>query len=154
MKEKQQARRAGLWLDYHDAYLVVLDETSGEGEHDIHHYVSGVHHAASKGGWRSKTPYGPQGHSDERKILERRLHDEHAYFEKLLTHIAPMVDELIIMGPGQAKKGLMAWMADHRPVVKVLGEYACDYLTVPQIEAAVRDFYLHPTQPHTLHLPH
>lgn len=151
MKDKHQARRSGLWLDYHDAFLVILDKESDKAEPDIHHFVSGVHHAASKGGWRSKTPYGPQGHSDERKILERRLHDEHAYFEKLLTQISPMVDELIIMGPGQAKKGLMAWMASHRPGVRVLAEFTCDYLTVPQIEAAVRDFYRHPHQPHPIH---
>ena len=67
----------GVWLDFKGAYLVTID---ADGQASVQYLVSDVKHPASKGGTRSKTPWGPQFSPGDKNNLEREKHAERHQF--------------------------------------------------------------------------
>jgi len=94
---------ASIWLDFKDAYII---STINEGAATVKHIHSDVRHPATKGGSHSKSPWGPQLSPSDNKDVEREKHAEHHYFQQILEHISPNMDDLVIFGPAQAKVGL------------------------------------------------
>jgi hypothetical protein len=135
---------AGIWLDFKEAYLIVLAEPGSDLPPKVHHFPSDIHHETAKGGSRSKAPWGPQGPTDERKILEHRKHAEKAYFDKILDGMGPLnLDEIIIFGPAEAKDrfedALLADKKHPKPHIKAL--LTANYMTVPEMAARVGELY-------------
>lgn len=134
--------QTGIWLDFKDAYIVTFDEGGNATEK---HIRSEVTHPATKGGARSKSPWGPQFSPPDRKDLERAKHEEHHYFLQILEAVNAETEEIVIFGPAEAKLGLkkeIEGIKHYKP--KLLGSFPADYLTQNQIVALVRDFFQNP----------
>lgn len=135
MKKKQ----SGIWLDFQDAYIINL---TVDDQVEVKHIHSDVHHAASKGGTRSKAPWGPQFSPGDHNFLERDKHAEKQYFEDVLKHIDTDTDELVIFGPAQAKVGLKKAIEQikhyHPHIEEILPS---DYLTENERVAWVKKYF-------------
>ncbi|MCC6413158.1 MAG: hypothetical protein IT270_15960 [Saprospiraceae bacterium] len=135
MKKKQ----SGIWLDFQDAYIINL---KGEGDAEVLHIHSDVHHQATKGGSRSKSPWGPQFSPPDINNLERDKHAEKQYFEDILKHIETDTDELVIFGPAQAKIGLkkaIEHIKHYHPHIEEI--LPSDYLTERERVAWVKKYF-------------
>jgi hypothetical protein len=135
MKKKQ----SGIWLDFQDAYIINL---LGHDQAEVRHIHSDIHHVATKGGSRSKTPWGPQFSPADHTNLERDKHAEKQYFDDILSEIDKDTDELVIFGPAQAKIGLkkaIEGIKHYHPHIEEI--LPADYLTENQRVAWVRKFF-------------
>ena len=129
----------GIWLDFREAYIVTIDE---DGQSAIQHLPSKVEHHASKGGTRSKTPWGPQYSPGDHNYLERDKHAEHHYYENILENIRPDTDNIVIFGPAEAKIGLKNAIQEIKHYKPQLRDVlTADYLTQNEIVVLVRDFF-------------
>lgn len=136
-------KQTGIWLDFKEAYLVTFQEN--EANPAVKHLRSEVEHRATKGGSRSKSPWGPQFSPPDNKDLERDKHAEHHYFQRILENIAPDADDIVIFGPAQAKLGLKKEIEDikhYHPHLR--GVLPSDYLSQNEIVALMRDFFKDP----------
>ena len=129
----------GVWLDFKGAYLVTID---ADGQASVQYLVSDVKHPASKGGTRSKTPWGPQFSPGDKNNLEREKHAERHYYENILENIRPDTDNIVIFGPAEAKIGLkksIEEIKNYKPMLR--GVIAADHLSQNEIVALVREFF-------------
>lgn len=134
--------QTGVWLDFKDAYIITFNE---EGNAAVKHIRSKVRHQATKGGSRSKSPWGPQFSPPDDTNLERAKHEEHHYFQQVLEHISANTEDIVIFGPAQAKLGLKKEIEDikhYKP--KLLGALPSDYLAQNQIVVLMKDFFINP----------
>ncbi len=141
-KPYRNMKQIGIWLDFKDCYIVTLAQ---EGDALVKHLRSDVEHRATKGGSRSKSPWGPQFSPPDKKDLERDKHAEHHYFQQILEHIAADTDEIVIFGPAQAKLGLkkeIESIKHYHPRLRAV--LTSDYLSENEMVALVRDFYINP----------
>lgn len=132
--------KTGIWLDFKDAYIVSIDEN---GSAAVLHIESEVTHPATKGGSRSKTPWGPQFAPPDDTNMERAKHEEHRFFQQILKDIAPGTSEIVIFGPAQAKIGLKKEIEQikHYPA-RLHAVLPSDYITQNEIVALVKDYYI------------
>lgn len=136
--------QTGIWLDFKDAYVVTFDK---EAEAAIKHIRSDIKHQATKGGSRSKSPWGPQFSPPDDTNLERDKHAEHHYFQQVLEIINPLSDEIVIFGPAQAKLGLkkeIEHIKHYKP--QLLAVLPSDYITQNELVALMRDFFTNPDE--------
>lgn len=134
--------QTGIWLDYRDVFLISLID---EAQPKVQHFRSEIHHQATKGGSRSKTPWGPQFSPPDDTNLERDKHAEQHYFQKIIEHISPETEEIVIFGPAQAKVGLkkaIQQIKHYKPQLRAV--LPSDYLTENEMIALMRDFFVHP----------
>lgn len=134
--------KTGIWLDYKDAYLISFDENENASVQHIH---SEVTHPATKGGSRSKTPWGPQFAPPDNTNLERAKHEEHHYFQQILEKIAPDTDDLVIFGPAEAKLGLkkeIERIKHYHPRLRAV--LSSDYISQKEMVVLVRNFFENP----------
>jgi hypothetical protein len=127
-------RKVCVWIDHNRAVVAAIDD----GEESLETIASNVgRHARATGGWRTATPWGPQVPNDERS-RERKYHHLLAQFYRdVIRHIG-RPDQLVLMGPAQAKEELKAEIEDS-PLrdVRVVLESA-DEMTDPQVMARLR----------------
>lgn len=138
---KNYKKQTGIWLDYKEAFLVIMDEEKG-GDPVLKHLRSHIEGGVPKGGSRSKTPYGPQGGINERSFTDRRHHAEKAYFEAVIREIDPQTDEIVVFGPAEAKYGLqnlVEGIKHYHP--KILGIFPAEPMSENQLLAKVREFF-------------
>lgn len=131
--------KTGIWLDFKDAYVISFDEN---GEHAVRHFRSEVVHEATKGGSRSKTPYGPQFSPPDDNNLEREKHEEHRYFQQILESVNPDTEGIVIFGPAQAKLGLkkaIEGIKHYKP--RLYAVLPSDYISQNEMVALMRDFF-------------
>lgn len=130
-------KQIGIWLDYKEAYLIELNGSKV----DVLRVESAIEDFHPKGGARSKSPWGPMDTVSESKYLERRKHQESAYFQKLLEAVNE-VDELYIFGPAEAKNKFLKTFKKSsgiRPLMK--GIESADSMTENQRIAKVKAFF-------------
>lgn len=138
---KNDKKQTGIWLDFREAFLVILDEGK-KGELEFKHLRSHIEGGIPKGGSRSKTPYGPQGGIDERGFTDRRHHAEKVYYDAIIREINPATDELVIFGPAEAKYGLQNAIEEIKHFhPKVVGVYAAEPMSQNQFMAKVKTFF-------------
>lgn len=129
-------RKVCVWIDHSRAVVAAIDD----GEETLEKLDSHVErHAHAPGGRRLAVPWGPQAGGDERS-RERRYGNELArFYRDVIRHIG-LPDQLVVMGPAQAKLELKAEIEDSllRDVNVVL-ETAGD-MTDPQVLARLRSF--------------
>lgn len=139
-----QQVQTGIWLDFKEAYVVSLHL---DGQAAVKHFRSEVRHPATKGGTRSKSPWGPQFAPPDDTNLEREKHAERRYFQQILESINPDTEGVVIFGPAQAKLGLkkeIEQIKHYSP--KFFGAFPADYLSKNEIVALMRDFFKNPDE--------
>ena len=93
-------------------------------------------------GSRSKTVYGPQDVSSERKREGRYKHQLKKYYQEVIKSIGD-VDKIWILGPGEAKRELEKEMKKSKALsAKIVGVEKADKMTERQIAAKVRRFFI------------
>ena len=128
----------GLWIDHDKAICVTLQ---GE-EETIETVESGAEgHFRLSGGWRPRSPYGPRSVVSEQKPDERRRHQLHAYYQKLIGMLRD-ADSIYVLGPGEAPLELEKEIAQSKAMApKVAAVERADKMTKRQIAAKVKRFY-------------
>ncbi len=129
-------RKVCVWIDHRRAVVAAIDD----GEESLETLESHVErHARAAGGSRMAVPWGPQG-PDEERSHERRYGIELArFYRDVIRHIG-RPDQLVVMGPAQAKLELKAEIEDSLlRDVNVVIETAGD-MTDPQVLARLRSF--------------
>ena len=98
-------KQTGIWLDLRNAWVINLP-VEQDGEIVAQHIVSGVEEHAATENTRMDTSWGPHGGNNQKSVQERQHHEEKHFFAKILKHIHPTTEELVIFGPSEAKFGL------------------------------------------------
>ena len=130
-------KQIGVWLDFKEAYIINL----GTGETDFKRISSDIDTGHVKGGARSKVPWGPMDKTSESKILKRRKHQEHKYYQILLEQIRD-ADALYVFGPAEAKNGLKKEIGlDPNFKGELKGVETADSMTKNQMIAQVKAFF-------------
>lgn len=130
-------KQSGIWLDYREALII----NAKGSETKIIRVPSEVDTSHVKGGSRSKTPWGPMDKTSESKFLERRKHQETAYFSRVMETLRE-ADEIYIFGPGEAKDGLVKAIRNNRRFTSYLrGVETADKMTIKQKVAWVKNFF-------------
>lgn len=129
-------RRVCVWIDHRRAVVAAVED----GEESLEIIASNAgRHTRRSGGCRTIEPWGPQISNDEgrreRKYEERLAH----FYRDVIRHIG-RPDELVVMGPAQAKQELKAeieesLLRDVHVVLETAGE-----MTDPQVMARLRSF--------------
>jgi len=129
-------RFIGIWLNADYALIVTL-----EGEEELMHRIeSEVEHYHVHGGSRSAgTPWGPQDARPEGKLMERKMHQLHKYYLSIIDYLQE-TDKLYVMGPAEAKIGLVKTL-NHHPIWRkktIIAEPA-QQMTERQLKARIRE---------------
>ena len=99
-------------------------------------------HVRLSGGSRAaKTPWGPQEVAVDGKIKERRKQQLKKYYRELIK-IVQQADSVLIMGPGEAKRGLKTEIEKSKKLAQKIAKVETqDKMTEQQIIARVRYFF-------------
>jgi hypothetical protein len=136
-------KQTGIWLDIRNAWIINLPVVS-DGAIVVEHVPSNVEEHTATENTRMDTPWGPHGGNNQRSVQERQHHEERHFFAKILKHIHPTTDELVIFGPSEAKFGLENMLEDLHNAPKLMGVETADQMTEHQMEAWVRDYFGRP----------
>jgi hypothetical protein len=128
----------GIWIDHEKAFVVTLRDE----EQSIERIDSGVEgHYRLSGGWRTRTPYGPQAIVSDRKPDERRRHQLHAYYRQLITKVRD-ADWIYVFGPGEAAAEFKKEVEKSKLLgPRIAAVERVDKMTVRQVAAKVRKFF-------------
>jgi hypothetical protein len=139
---------AGIWMDYKKAYIVTM--TWAEYKHEkqleaetITSIVSDVEpHVRLSGGSRTaKTPWGPQDVAVDGKLKERRKQQLKKYYRELIKTVH-QADSTLIMGPGEAKKGLKTEIEKSKKLAQKIAKVETqDKMSERQMITRVRSFF-------------
>jgi hypothetical protein len=94
----QLPRRVAIWIDHREAILIAFHGEQIIGEEELYSEVGPHTHG---GGW---SQHRIEAHRHE--VLKH-------YYEQVIRHLGP-VDEILIMGPGQAKHELHHSIDHHK----------------------------------------
>jgi hypothetical protein len=131
-------RKAGLWIDHQKAVIVSLSQ-SGVSTHTIPSGVVG--RTRMSGGSRSKTTYGPQDIASEKRRDARHRHHLDRYYDEVIENVSD-AEEVLILGPGEAKKELKKRMERLKALSKrIVGVEVADKLTEKQLVSKVKVFF-------------
>ncbi|MCB9081686.1 MAG: hypothetical protein H6555_08250 [Lewinellaceae bacterium] len=132
--------KLGIWMDFQEALIVRMSSP-------IYTYTvpSLIEHERIGGGSRSKTPWGPMDKVSEGKQLERRKHQERAYFQTLWEEVKH-AESLYVCGPAEAKTGFANfWEEQHGKKPALLAVETADKMTEPQKVAWMKAFFAQST---------
>ena len=128
----------GLWIDHDKAICVTLQGEAPTVER-IESDVEG--HFRLSGGSRTRSPYGPQAIVSEQKPDERRRHQLHAYYQRLIAAVRGAAS-IYIFGPGEAPLEFQKEIAKlKRGAPKIAAVERTDKMTDRQVAAKVMKFY-------------
>jgi hypothetical protein len=132
------AKNLGIWLDHSGAIIVIINNHTEEVIRIESHVDS---HYRLSGGARSKTPYGPQDVSSERRLQEKREHQLQHYYQEIINKIGD-IDRIYIFGPGEALTEFEKEVLKIKELSpKIAGVEPADKMTNNQIVAKVRDYF-------------
>lgn len=119
-------RRVAIWIDHREAILIAFHGEVVIGEEELFSEAGPHTHG---GGWAQ--------HRIEAHRHEMLKH----YYEELIQHLGP-VDEILILGPGQAKHELHQSIDHHRGLRgKVVAVRGTDRLTEQEVIAEAEQFF-------------
>jgi peptide subunit release factor 1 (eRF1) len=119
-------RRVAIWIDHREALLVAFVADQLQREEEL---VSEVRPHTHGGGWSQ--------HRFEAHRHETLKH----FYEEVIQHLG-MVDEILILGPGQAKHELRARIEHHKGLKgKVVEIASADQLTAAELVAQAKGFF-------------
>jgi len=129
-----------VWIDHEKAMIAPVGKEEAKAITRIDSNVEG--HLRLSGGSRSKTPYGPQDISSEKRIEERRKHHMNRYYDKVIDLIQEAA-KILILGPGEAKRELEKRMMESGDLAtRIAMIEAADKMTERQLAAKVKEFFL------------
>lgn len=127
----------GIWLDSDRALLYTLSpgkETSEWIQSEIEHF--NLH-----GGSGSSSPYGAQDAVSERRLLERKKHQQKAYFERIIAAME-LPATAAVFGPAEMRNAFGNTLAElDQNQCNVATIQTLDSLTEKQIKAHIRHFF-------------
>ena len=129
----------GIWIDHKEAVLVSI-----EGDQTVvQHVESGAEsNLKPAGGWKAGGTVVAQAVFNEHTAEERRKHQYHAFFVKVIELLGDS-SKIVLIGPGEAKiefaKELDKVTGLH---TKVAGVEACERLTENQLIAKVKTLFI------------
>ena len=128
-------RRVAIWIDHRDAILITLRGEQVTGEEELSSKAGPHTHG---GGW---SQHRIEAHRHE--VLKR-------YYEEVIQHLGP-VDEILLLGPGQAKHELRQSIEHHKGLRgKVMAVCGASRLTEQEVIAeAERLFEPESQEPHS-----
>jgi peptide subunit release factor 1 (eRF1) len=120
------ARRVAIWIDHREAILIVF---RGEAVIDEEELFSEAGPRTHGGGWA------------QRRIEAHRHEMLKHYYEEVIGHLGP-VDEILILGPGQAKHELHQSIEHHKGLRgKVMAVRNTSRLTEQEVVAEAEQFF-------------
>lgn len=130
-------KKAGIWLDRKEAYIVTLSQDSHqlkiiESEADFR--------LREEGEGKAYTRLGDQ-YATKEKRKEAKLAQQLKEYYKQLVAALQGVEEVYLFGPAEAKYELHKMLTEHRPPFQVRGVEPCDKLTENQVVAAVKNYF-------------
>jgi len=126
MMERHMLRRVAIWIDHREAILVTLNGAQVTDEEEIFSEAGPHTHG---GGWSQ--------HRIEAHRHEMLKH----YYEEVVGHLGP-VDEILILGPGQAKHELHHTVDHHKGLRgKVVAVRTASSLTEKEVIAEAEQFF-------------
>jgi hypothetical protein len=133
-------RQTGIWIDRKKAIIVSLDgknesitEIDSDIENKRHHHREG-----------NKGTFSGKHHSANETQLNNRKKEQTNYFMDSVINYVKKSDELYIFGPSTAKNELKKRIQDEKMISadKLKGVTTSNKMTINQIVAKVRDFYM------------
>lgn len=127
--------RAGLWIDLRKAVIVTVSEvgsTTQMVESDAER-----HFRFPSTGSRNGAHEPRRGSADDQR--ERRFKGQLAHFYDEVIALVRDAETLLIFGPGEAKGQLRHRLEEQGLSGRIVEVSTVDKMTVPQIEARVRD---------------
>ena len=122
----QMPRCVAIWIDHREAILITLRGEKVTGEEDLFSEVGPHTHG---GGW------------SQHRIDAHRHEVLKHYYEEVIQHLGP-VDEILILGPGQAKHELHHSIDHHKGLRgKVVAVRGASRLTEQEITAEAEQFF-------------
>jgi peptide subunit release factor 1 (eRF1) len=119
-------RRVAIWIDHREAVLITFHGEQVTGEEEVFSEAGPHTHG---GGWAQ---HRIEAHRHE--VLKH-------YYEEVLQHLGP-VDEILILGPGQAKHELHQDIEHHKGLRgKVLAARSASRLTEQEVIAEAEEFF-------------
>ena len=119
-------RRIAIWIDHREAILIAFRGEVVTGEEEI---LSEAGPHTHGGGWAQ--------HRIEAHRHEMLKH----YYEEVIQHLGP-VDEILILGPGQAKHELHGTIEHHKGLKgKVIDLRSVSRMTEQQVIAEAEQFF-------------
>jgi len=119
-------RRVAIWIDHREAILITFHGQQVTGEEELFSKVGPHTHG---GGWAQ--------HRIEAHRHELLKH----YYEEVIQHLGP-VDEILILGPGQAKHELHQSVEHHKGLRgKVMVVRSASRLTEQEMIAEAEQFF-------------
>jgi stalled ribosome rescue protein Dom34 len=130
-------RKVCVWIDHSRAVIAAVDDGGEESLETIPSHAR--RHAKPQGASGTKESWGPQTSNHERSH-ERRYENHLAHFYRDVIRHLGHPDQLVVMGPAQAKQELKAeieesLLRDVHVVLETAGE-----MTDPQVLARLRSF--------------
>jgi peptide subunit release factor 1 (eRF1) len=123
---RQRPRRVVVWIDHREAILVTFRGEQVTGEEELFSEVRPHTHG---GGWAQ--------HRIEAHRHEMLKH----YYEEVIQHLGP-VDEILILGPGQAKHELHHSIDHHKGLKgRVVAVRSTSRLTEQEVIAEGEEFF-------------
>ena len=137
-KKLEMRKQTGVWLDYRNANIITL----GPKEVEVITIDSDIE-TDFRGHMESSQPqFANAANVMESKKLHRREHQEKAYFNELKSQLNES-DEIIILGPGEAKLKFEHFLlnpSEHTKFIPLNVE-TTDYLTMNQKIAKVKELF-------------
>jgi hypothetical protein len=137
----------GIWVDRRKAVVVTLNQPEPFDETERQTKMTEIDSGVEKrvrtaGGSRTaKSPWGPQQAVSESKAAARHQTQLKNFYHRLIEFL-PEAHRILILGPGEAKHGLMKMIEkDPTLAARVTGVETSDKMTPNQIAARVRTFF-------------
>lgn len=130
------AKQIGIWIDHKRAVILTVSE-SGEVMRKIE---SGIEHLRLRGASRSRAPYSAQYQKGDDQFDKKYDGYLNKYYESVIDHLRG-ADEVLIFGPGEAKKELKKRLEREKTCPPVKGIFPADKLTDRQFAAKVRSHF-------------
>jgi hypothetical protein len=97
-------RKVCVWIDHNKAVVAAIDE----GNESLETIASKAgRHARATGGDKTATPWGPQAPNEEHARERRYEHHLVEFYREVIRSLG-RPDQLLVMGPAQAKQELQA----------------------------------------------
>lgn len=131
------AGKVGVWIDHRKAIFVSFEN----GDEQVHEMDSDVEkHVRDAGGSGSGASHGPQdvvaGDTRDRRFMNHL----NSYYDRVVQRLEH-ADEIVILGPGEAKGELDKRITDKQLRKHILLVETADKLTMPQLIAKLRNCF-------------
>jgi len=103
-------KKTGIWLDGRIAEIFTFEDLNEQPNIDT--IKSDIEEMKPRGGSRSKQPYGPMEKVSESKFLQKRKHQEAAFFKAIYNQIDGGKN-LYVFGPSNTKDKFVDYLKEH-----------------------------------------